>query len=551
MAAALDRDSLVLGDELGKGGQGRVFAVTAPDFGRPVAYKEYKTAVAVDRTVLGRMVDALAAMPLPGQAEWLNRFAWPLALVDDGPGASGFIMPRVPDRFYTDWERNGTRTRRIAEFQHLLNAPEFVAQRGIVLDRRQQYELLADVAESLDRLHANGIAVGDLSPKNLLFDVSGPTAAVFVLDCDAMAHTDDDRSQQVETPGWGVPVNGDGRELLATPASDAYKFGLLALRLLAGSQDATSVRALPDDADTVRPLLQRALSADPRQRPTPGSWIPTLRVAASRAEVVRVHASGPERLTATAPATGEKPVQNLEVLSPENHSLDTHSNSVPSSAAPPARPWSRFRKRHRQSTEVAVPPLPSELRARLGSGPARSAHVAELKRQVKRAQSRASTMNIIATLLRFLTWIAAGLAVTIAASLGYAHFQKWRHPTSEYLGQTHAQLASNWLTALAFTILACLLGFAAYRVRHTDVVTDRIPALTLDAIIKIYQIVDAYLTVDSASDNDEVTAYLVISDRDWRRSLCADVLRLVWDDPDVKITEDRIHFYSTDGAPIP
>ena len=87
--------------------------------------------------------------------------------------------------------------------------------------------------------HRHGVAVGDLSPKNLLFSL-GPPVKVYFVDCDGMRLG---RSvlPQVETPDSAVrDVNRT--EELATPASDSYKLALLTLRLFAGDQSTPATR---------------------------------------------------------------------------------------------------------------------------------------------------------------------------------------------------------------------------------------------------------------------------------------------------------------------
>lgn len=266
---------------LGTGGQGAVHATTAEYDGAPLVFKRYNSSArtSLDAGALERMTRAVAALDDHDRKQWLGVFAWPLCTVIDGGSTLGFLMPAVPDGFYTTL-RTGTRTRRVlAELQHLLNSAAFISARGIVLSRRDQFQLLVAVAEALTLLHRNGFAVGDLSPRNLLFSTAGDHARVYFVDCDAMATHTSSATPQAETPGWGLPPG----EPLATQAGDSYKFGLLALRLLAGDQDTRDPSQVPLDAGSLQPLVQRALTAAPDQRPKPADWIPSLIVAARRA----------------------------------------------------------------------------------------------------------------------------------------------------------------------------------------------------------------------------------------------------------------------------
>ena len=76
-----------------------------------------------------------------------------------------------------------------------------------------------------------GIAVGDVSPKNLLFTLA-PRPECFLIDSDAMRLRGASVLPQAETPDWQVPP-GEER---GTAASDVYKLGLLAVRLFARDQ---------------------------------------------------------------------------------------------------------------------------------------------------------------------------------------------------------------------------------------------------------------------------------------------------------------------------
>ena len=81
---------------------------------------------------------------------------------------------------------------------------------------------------------------------------------------------------QLETPGWEVRAVSP-REELGTAASDSYKLGLLALRLLAGSQDTRDPARLPRAVPTtIQRLIEASLTliphGGPRQRNGSPRW---------------------------------------------------------------------------------------------------------------------------------------------------------------------------------------------------------------------------------------------------------------------------------------
>src|SRR5207237_112426 len=68
-------------------------------------------------------------------------------------------------------------------------------------------------------------------------------------------------------------------EELATDHSDAYKFGLLAIRLFAGDQSARDPDVLSRVAPELAALASRSLSTTPGQRPKPADWLAPLDAA--------------------------------------------------------------------------------------------------------------------------------------------------------------------------------------------------------------------------------------------------------------------------------
>jgi hypothetical protein len=261
--------------QVGEGGQGFVHLTEAVKINKqwPVAYKEYKPGTSFDPVMLARMVAFVPGLDV-GTGRWLcETTAWPAALIERGSVVSGFLMRRIPEDFQQPWGEDGATVP--AAMQYLLNPQQYLDRKRISIDNRQRLALLEDIADTLSRLHSLGIVVGDLSPNNLLVRLSGKPRCFFI-DCDAMRLRGDDVLEQVETPEWRVPGPFEPN---ATPASDAYKFGLLAVRLFAQDQMGAEVSALAGVSVELGVLARRSLDINSTARPAPGDWLTPLRAA--------------------------------------------------------------------------------------------------------------------------------------------------------------------------------------------------------------------------------------------------------------------------------
>lgn len=243
------------------GGQGLVYRLRDTPDG-PV-YKEYLPRVVDDLDVdaLRAFVRYTEELDAADREALLERVAWPEAVVRRDGVVRGFLMRQVPPRFRVDLTFGGTPSSELATAQFLLNPPGYLEKVGLAVGQRFRVEFLADTAEALALLHRLDIAVGDLSPNNLLFSQDARPRCFFV-DSDSMRLGEHSVLPQGETPDWRVGDVGD--EELGTSASDVYKFGLLAVRLFAGEQHTTDPAAAPV---RLRRSLRRCLATDPAGRP--------------------------------------------------------------------------------------------------------------------------------------------------------------------------------------------------------------------------------------------------------------------------------------------
>lgn len=331
MVQTISRGQMGALDKLGQGGQGVVYRAPAvrTTFAKSMVFKEYKpgTLASLNVVALEAMPEFLESLPYRDGAKLISIASWPCAVVDDGGDITGFVMPSIPEEFFTDFRTARGASRVTAEFQHLLNDLHVLAMRfpsGVISDR-QRYELLQQAASALKFLHDRGVCVGDISPKNLLFSLS-PVPAVYFVDCDAMRVNGVSLVKQMETPGWEVPAG----EELATVSSDRYKLALLAVRLLVGSQDAKDPGRLPPATPVaLQHLIADTLSGAPDQRPSLDEWDAVLNQAIATAPV-----SPPRPPPLSVPVTA--PTPTVVITPPSNPRLRPPPPPPPQSVGIPA-----------------------------------------------------------------------------------------------------------------------------------------------------------------------------------------------------------------------
>jgi eukaryotic-like serine/threonine-protein kinase len=363
----IQRDKLGALTKIGQGGQGVVYG--APNvktkFAAAMVFKEYKTQVLgdIDFTALAAMPALVEESLSYAEAERLIAIAaWPCALVENAGTPQGFVMPAIPDQFFIPFTTVKGVTNATAEFQHLLNHPSVLAARGINIDDAQRYSLLREVASGLASLHKHGVCVGDISPKNLLFSLT-PAAAAYFIDCDAMRINGVSVLRQVETPGWQVPAG----EELATVYSDAYKLGLLALRLLAGDHDTTNLQHIPATApDMLRQVITDTLTNPPQQRPLPEAWTYVLGHAIEYAQYQ-------QKTAAPTPLSVAPDAPSVPVLHSRPSSVPPSRPSAPPvwsqpPSAPPSPPGVGGRPYVAASAPTAAAPRSSNTPLLIGAG---------------------------------------------------------------------------------------------------------------------------------------------------------------------------------------
>ena len=173
------------------------------------------------------------------------------------------------------------------------------------LPEQSLLSLAAGLAESLNAIHAAGVVHRDLKPSNVLLAEDGPRVIDFGISRAVEASTMlTQAGLVVGSPGFMSPEQATGYEI--GPPSDVFNLGAVLAFAATGEgpfgtgttaamlyrvvHGAPSLDRVPP---TVRPLIERCLAKDPRQRPTASGLL---------AEVGALQPAGhwlPESLTRT------------------------------------------------------------------------------------------------------------------------------------------------------------------------------------------------------------------------------------------------------------
>ncbi len=334
------------------GGQGRVHrpARTPPALGPgPLVVKLYRRAPPLAAAqVLSEMVAWRRSLEYQQRLRLEHLAAWPLAVVSAAGEPVGIAMRDVSQRFAVPFVMpSGRREHVLLALEHLLGADGYLQMRGlgVWLDTAMRALVAERISIALAFLHRHAIVASDLAPSNLLISFGARGPAACFIDCDSMVFRGRQALTSVETGDWNMPA-GYG-EPAATRGADAYKLGLVVLRLFARCHDA---RALQPHSEHVpaplRPLLARALAADARNRPPAGEWQRALRqLVADR------HING--RYPGPAPRAGVRSIPP-RAAARAGARADSSSSAARSRSSPPS---SRSALSARPAPALPRPPI--------------------------------------------------------------------------------------------------------------------------------------------------------------------------------------------------
>jgi DNA-binding helix-hairpin-helix protein with protein kinase domain len=275
---AIPRSRLgVIGHELGRGGQARVYALPEmflPDAPGLLVFKEYR-----NRSTPPHGLRSLVAVRNRLDTTKRDRLdaltCWPLRVVEDESAVRGVILRLIPPSFLQERVLPGTLTRKNdpREVQNLIVDPRMTRRLGMPCPTiEQRLTICRDFAAAVHFVHRLGLVIGDINPRNALYRIPD-RPSIMLLDCDAIrVRGNMSVVAQLNAPDWEPPEGG--RAL--TQATDRYKLGLFVLRCLSPGKQA-SISLDPTRANAAldaegRVLMHAALSRAPEQRPTAQDW---------------------------------------------------------------------------------------------------------------------------------------------------------------------------------------------------------------------------------------------------------------------------------------
>jgi Protein kinase domain len=278
-------------ERLGSGGMGQVFLGRSPG-GRPVAVKVIRP-------------DLLA-----GQPDFRDRFAREVAAARRVNAL--FTAPVV------DARPDGDMPWLVTAYVPGPSLADAVSEHG-PMPADALRSLAAGLAEGLAAIHAAGVVHRDLKPSNVLLAADGPRIIDFgisrAVDASGLTGT----GFLVGSPAFMSPEQAEGRE--AGPASDVFSLGSVLTFAATGAgpfraetvpsllyQVVNAAPALSGVPPELRPLVERCLAKDPRQRPAPGRIVAELGpTGLLRDWLPRAVAATLSRYDAPGPAGGGPP----------------------------------------------------------------------------------------------------------------------------------------------------------------------------------------------------------------------------------------------------
>jgi eukaryotic-like serine/threonine-protein kinase len=347
--------------QLGVGGMGRVFLGLSAG-GRPVAVKVIRAELAMDPEFRARFQREVAVARRVS-----HQFTAPVIDADlDGP------VPWLATAYVSG-----------------PSLADAVAEHG-PLPAGSVLQLAAGLAEGLSAIHAAGVVHRDLKPSNVLLASDGPRVIDFGISLTGEGGALTRTGLVVGSPGFMSPEQAEGREV--GPASDIFSLGAILTFAATGEgpfgtgSNMTLVHRLVSGQAAldrvpagVRPLVERCLAADPRERPTAevllaetgavqptGGWLPDP-VTRSFARYPEPAATPTQADPAYVPTTISPVPAALSHLPTQAFAPQTIASARPTPLSQP-QPHASRRQRGRLGGRLAIALVATGLVGALGAG---------------------------------------------------------------------------------------------------------------------------------------------------------------------------------------
>lgn len=287
----VNEDQLGALHHLANGGMAKVYALPSFQIGgdttRQWVYKKFRSKVRPVPLYGMESIVRLRNSLAPEQRDQIDRsMVWPArAVVDNGYGAAGVVLPLIPAEFFLTLRLSSERKRKPAEGQFLFMDRDYCARVEVPFVRDQvRRQLCHRLCFAFALLHRAGVVYGDLSARNFIF-TTVPRPALLLVDCDAVRVRGEASvfGSQPHSPDWEPPEallarrrKDSGGFTIQNEETDRYKLGLAILRVLTPGAGCSTNRD-PDRARNKLPwilqrLLTRSLDDDPAGRPSAREW---------------------------------------------------------------------------------------------------------------------------------------------------------------------------------------------------------------------------------------------------------------------------------------
>lgn len=303
-----DVSTLMLGDRLGKGGFGSVYAVNGyrlPETAGELVFKRYSRQALASyggalRFTLDSLISTRTKMTVDERKQLDARTIWPLEVVTEGTEVVGFLMRKLPERFFFDLPKfRGGTDRKPREVQHYFTSEAETRIKGLPdMDLASRAYLLSRFVHQLEFLHDKQIIVGDIQGSNVVVDVVANDPAktsLCIYDLDSCRMVGERPAiPQANAYAWEAPETLNFKKMskqyqrgsreytkfsnqasALTKQTDVYKTCLFALRLFAMTAGVSVSRDPAIANTTLRSAFGRGssvflqgLSEQPKDRPT-------------------------------------------------------------------------------------------------------------------------------------------------------------------------------------------------------------------------------------------------------------------------------------------